>query len=78
MFETGLSNALFSGVQQRVLALIFGHPDRSFYTSEIVRNVRSGSGAVGRELARLQESGLVSVADLRGVAKHCLEDDGIG
>ena len=27
-----LSNALFSKVQQRVLALIFGHPERSFYT----------------------------------------------
>jgi predicted nucleotidyltransferase len=69
MVEMGLSNALFSGVQQRVLALIFGHPDRSFYTSEIVRNVRSGSGAVGRELARLQESGLVSVEPI-GNQKH--------
>jgi hypothetical protein len=37
-----LSNALFSKVQQRVLALIFGQPERSFYGSEIVRNVNSG------------------------------------
>jgi hypothetical protein len=36
-------------VQQRVLALIFGHPERTFYTSEIVRNVHSGTGAVERE-----------------------------
>jgi predicted nucleotidyltransferase len=57
----GLSNALFSKVQQRVLALIFGHPERSFYTSEIVRNVRSGVGAVERELSKLERSGLVSV-----------------
>ncbi len=49
-----LSSALFSKVQQRVLALIFGHPERSFYTSEIVRSVRSGVGAVERELSRLQ------------------------
>jgi predicted nucleotidyltransferase len=61
MESVSLSNALFSKVQQRVLALIFGHPERSFYTSEIVRNVRSGTGAVGRELARLKGSGLVSV-----------------
>lgn len=65
----GLSNALFSKVQQRVLALIFGHPERSFYTSEIVRAVRSGVGAVERELSRLQHSGLVTVERI-GNQKH--------
>jgi predicted nucleotidyltransferase len=64
-----LSNALFSKVQQRVLALIFGQPERSFYTSEIIRNVHSGTGAVERELSRLQRSGLVSVARI-GNQKH--------
>lgn len=66
---TNLSNALFSNVQQRVLALIFGHPERSFYTSEIVRSVHSGTGAVERELARLEQSGLVSVSRI-GNQKH--------
>jgi predicted nucleotidyltransferase len=66
---TNLSDALFSNVQQRVLGLIFGHPERSFYTSEIVRNVHSGTGAVERELARLEESGLVSVHRI-GNQKH--------
>ena len=69
MTEMGLSGALFSNVQQRVLALIFAHPERSFYTSEIVRNVQSGTGAVERELARLQNSGLVSVERI-GNQKH--------
>jgi predicted nucleotidyltransferase len=69
MEEISLSNALFSKVQQRVLALIFGHSDRSFYTSEIVRSVRSGTGAVERELSRLQGSGLVSVERI-GNQKH--------
>jgi predicted nucleotidyltransferase len=64
-----LSDALFSKVQQRVLALIFGHPDRSFYTSEIVRAVRSGVGAVERELSRLQRSGLVTIEPI-GNQKH--------
>ena len=69
MDKTGLSSALFSNVQQRVLALIFGHPERSFYTSEIVRNVRSGTGAVQRELLRLRRSGLVCVERI-GNQKH--------
>ena len=56
-----LSNALFSKVQQRVLGLIFGQPERSFYISEIMRKVQSGTGAVARELSRLHRSGLVSV-----------------
>jgi hypothetical protein len=43
MKQIGIASALFSSVQGRVLALIFGHSDRSFYTSEIVRNVRSGT-----------------------------------
>lgn len=64
-----LSSALFSGVQQRVLALIFGHPQRSFYTSEIIRNVHSGRGAVERELARLEQTGLVSIQRV-GNQKH--------
>jgi len=66
---TGLSDALFAKVQQRVLALIFSHPERSFYTSEIVRNVQSGVGAVERELTKLQASGLVTVQRI-GNQKH--------
>jgi predicted nucleotidyltransferase len=69
MEAISLSNALFSKVQQRVLALIFGQPERSFYMSEIVRNVHSGTGAVERELSRLQRSGLVSVERI-GNQKH--------
>jgi predicted nucleotidyltransferase len=69
MEVVSISNALFSKVQQRVLALIFGHPERSFYTSEIVRSVHSGTGAVERELSRLQSSGLVSVERI-GNRKH--------
>jgi predicted nucleotidyltransferase len=65
----GLSDALFSKVQQRVLGLIFTHPERSFYTSEIVRNVHSGVGAVERELSKLERSGLVSVERI-GNQKH--------
>jgi predicted nucleotidyltransferase len=69
MEALSVANALFSKVQQRVLALIFGRPERSFYMSEIVRNVSSGTGAVERELSRLQRSGLVSLERV-GNQKH--------
>src|SRR3979490_2517667 len=69
MDAVSMSDALFSKVQQRVLALIFAHPERSFYTSEIVRSVHSGTGAVERELSRLRRSGLVSVERI-GNQKH--------
>ncbi len=69
MEALSIANALFSKVQQRVLALIFGHPERSFYTSQIVRHVSSGTGAVDRELSRLQRSGLVSLERI-GNQKH--------
>jgi predicted nucleotidyltransferase len=71
----GLSNALFAKVQQRVLALIFSHPERSFYTSEIVRKIDSGVGAVERELAKLEQSGLVSVERI-GNQKHYRANQG--
>jgi len=67
--KLGLSSALFSKVQQRVLALIFSHPERSFYTSEIVRKVGSGVGAVERELSKLERSGLVLIERV-GNQKH--------
>lgn len=64
-----LADALFSSAQQRVLGLLFGQPDRSFYSAEIIRLASSGSGAVQRELARLEQSGLVSARRV-GSQKH--------
>jgi predicted nucleotidyltransferase len=66
---SGIADALFSKVQQRVLGVVFGNPSRSFYATEIIRLARSGSGAVQRELARLQASGLVTVTQV-GRQKH--------
>jgi predicted nucleotidyltransferase len=57
--RTSIADALFSKTQQRVFALLFAHPDRSFYTREIINHARSGTGAIQRELARLADSGLV-------------------
>ena len=66
---TSLADALFSTVQQRVLAYLFGQPERSFFATEIIKLAGGGSGAVQRELARLEDSGLVMVTRL-GTQKH--------
>ncbi|MCP5151987.1 MAG: MarR family transcriptional regulator [Chromatiales bacterium] len=66
---TSLADALFTTTQQRVLALLFGQPDRSFFASELIERTGSGSGAVQRELKRLASSGLVTVKDI-GRQKH--------
>lgn len=65
----GLAAALFTGTQQRVLGLLFGQPERSFYSTEIINLAHAGSGAVQRELARLATSGLVTVRQI-GNRKH--------
>lgn len=67
--STSLAGALFSGTQQRVLGLLFGQPDRSFYATELINLAGVGSGAVQRELARLAQSGLVTVKPV-GNQKH--------
>ena len=45
--HTSLADALFSTTQQRVLAYLFGRPDRSFYATELIELTGSGSGADG-------------------------------
>ncbi|MGC2047652.1 MAG: nucleotidyltransferase domain-containing protein [Gallionella sp.] len=64
-----LTDALFSKVQRCVLGLLYGNPDRSFYANELFRLAGSGTGAVVRELAKLADSGLVTVNKI-GNQKH--------
>jgi predicted nucleotidyltransferase len=65
----GLTDALFSRTQQRVLGLLFGQPHRSFYANELINLAGAGSGGVQRELARLTQSGLITVRAV-GNQKH--------
>ncbi len=67
--RSSLIDALFSVTQRKVLGLLFGQTERSFFTTEIISRVGSGSGAVQRELLKLEESGLVTVTKL-GNQKH--------
>lgn len=64
-----MADALFPKVRQRVLAVLFGTPDRSFYANEVIALAQSGKGAVQRELAGLSEAGLLTVSR-QGNQKH--------
>jgi predicted nucleotidyltransferase len=63
------ADTLFSKTQQRVLALLFGQAQRSFYANEIIALAAIGSGAVQRELSKLVKSALVTVKKV-GNQKH--------
>ena len=65
----GLGSVLFTNTQQRVLACLFGQPDRSYFSNELIKLTGAGSGAVQRELKRLSESGLVT-SEMRGNQRH--------
>lgn len=66
---TAVLDALFPAVRQRVLAVLFGAPDRSFYANEVIALARSGTGAVQRELASLLRAGLITVRE-QGNQRH--------
>ena len=65
----GVADALFTSTRQKVLAILFGQPNRSFFATELISLAGAGSGAVQRELARLSESGLLTVHKV-GNQKH--------
>ena len=67
--QSSLADALFTSTQQRVMAPLFGQPDKSFFVTQIMRLANSGRGAVQRELERLRVGGLVNVK-MVGTQKH--------
>lgn len=69
MIECSVADALFSGLQQRLLAVLFGQPDRSFYGNELLRLTGTGRGALQRELEKLVSADLVTVTPV-GNQKH--------
>lgn len=66
---TTMADALFPQVRQRVLALLYGNPGRSFFSNEVIALAKSGTGAVQRELASLAQAGLLTVTT-QGNQKH--------
>jgi hypothetical protein len=72
----GVADALFAKVQQRVLGVLFGNPGRSFYANEVIGLARSGTGAVQRELARLEAA--ASDVDLMVISERLTYADLFG
>ena len=64
-----MADALFPRVRQRVLAILYGNPNRSFFASELMALAQSGRGAVQRELRDLAAAGLLTVTS-QGNQKH--------
>lgn len=62
MLSTTIGDALFTKTQQRVLGLLYGQPEKSFYTNDIVRRADMGRGTVRRELQRLLAAELLVVS----------------
>ena len=54
-----LADALFTKTQQKVLQLLYGRPDRSFYTKEILRLTGMGVHTIKRELDRMVAAGIL-------------------
>lgn len=57
---SGLAGALFSPAQLKVLGLLFGQPERIFQSAELIRLADSGTGAVHRQLRRLEDAGWIT------------------
>src|SRR6202140_3254544 len=54
-----LADVLFGQIRGRVLALLYGQADKSYYVRQIARHVNASVGAVQRELEKLANVGLI-------------------
>jgi predicted nucleotidyltransferase len=57
---TSVGDLLFGQTRGRVLALLYGAPDETFFVRQIARNVETSVGTVQRELALLADAGLIN------------------
>ena len=58
MRSNSMASVLFTKTQQRVLGLLYGRPEQSFYLNQVVSLANIGKGTVNRELERLAAAGL--------------------
>jgi predicted nucleotidyltransferase len=54
-----LGDLLFGQTRSRILALLYGMPDQSFFTRQIARQTGTSAGTVQRELETLSQLGLI-------------------
>jgi predicted nucleotidyltransferase len=75
MEPQSIGNVLFTKTQQKVLSLLYGRPDQSFYFNEIVRRSNMGKGTIKRELERMQASGLLRVERIGNQTHYQANED---
>ncbi len=56
-----LGEALFSTTQQKVLGLLYGHPDETFFVNQILRLTGMGVHTIKRELDRMIGAGILTM-----------------
>src|SRR5580658_4349379 len=54
-----LGDLIFGQTRGRVLALLYGHPDETYFVRQISRDVGTSVGSVQRELETLHRFGLI-------------------
>jgi len=59
MRSSSLGNVLFTKTQQKVLGLLYGQPEQSFYLNQITDLSKIGRGTIKRELERMEAAGIV-------------------
>jgi len=59
IYQSQLSDALFTKTQQAVLGLLLLNPDTSYHFRGIVRQVGIGQGTIQRELLRMTDAGII-------------------
>jgi predicted nucleotidyltransferase len=64
--SSGLIDALFSKVQQRVLSIFFSQPSARYQLSQVIALANSGRGAVQRELESLVRAGILHQSIIDG------------
>jgi DNA-binding transcriptional ArsR family regulator len=60
LYDKNLSAFLFNKTRRALLALLFSHPDESFYVNQVLQSLNAGSGAVQRELKMMTSAGIIT------------------
>lgn len=62
--QSNIGAVLFTKTQQRVLGILYGQVERSFYLNQLVRLADMGKGTISRELEKLTAVGLLTSTKL--------------
>ena len=67
--KSSIADALFTKTQQKLLRLLLGQPDKSFYAKELIALADIGTGTVMRELEKLSAAQILTIKKI-GNQKH--------